>query len=147
MIVQNVPANRAKCTTARAGFGERSVSKCFRSSQFRKADNPGIRSALSGGAEVSPPDTPMTRLAALLLLSFCAPTSASARTLDPKPPARPPLTLALRAPAAPAAAGDELTLTRRTEVILDGRPCAYKDVPAGASVVRVEVAEDRRTVL
>ena len=41
----------------------------------------------------------------------------------------------------------ELSLTTETEVLLDGRGCEYKNVPATAVVVRMELAPDRRTVL
>jgi hypothetical protein len=38
-------------------------------------------------------------------------------------------------------------MTPETEVFLDGRPCAYRSVPAGARVLRVEVGPDRKTLL
>jgi hypothetical protein len=85
----------------------------------------------------------MTRFAPALLaaLGLAGPAPAS----RPEPPALPrPDTLpAKKAPAEPA----EYVLDRDAEVVVDGKRCAYKDVPADARVVRVEVAEDRRTVL
>jgi hypothetical protein len=42
---------------------------------------------------------------------------------------------------------DEYTVTDQTEVILDGRPCRYKDVPPGASILRIELAPDEKTIL
>jgi hypothetical protein len=41
---------------------------------------------------------------------------------------------------------DEFLVTERTEVTLDGRPCRYADVPANASIVKMELAGDNRTV-
>jgi hypothetical protein len=38
-------------------------------------------------------------------------------------------------------------ITNETEIRLDGRPCLYAEVPAGAAVTAAEVAADRRTVL
>lgn len=43
--------------------------------------------------------------------------------------------------------GVDFVLTADSEVWLDGRPCAYKNLPANAMIVRVEVAPDRKTVL
>jgi hypothetical protein len=37
-------------------------------------------------------------------------------------------------------------MTKETEVVLNGRPCAYKDIPAGASIARIVLATDGRTV-
>ncbi|MCC6420198.1 MAG: hypothetical protein IT429_18340 [Gemmataceae bacterium] len=42
---------------------------------------------------------------------------------------------------------DELQITDETRVLLNGRPCRYRDVPAGAIVIGVELAADQRTVL
>src|SRR5262249_5671678 len=94
----------------------------------------------------------MTRPAALLLALTCFSTATSARTLDPKTPPSPPrpdvesVRRAQPGATTPPAAG-ELRLTERTQVLLDGRPCEYKAVPPGAAIVRVEVAEDRCTIL
>lgn len=41
----------------------------------------------------------------------------------------------------------EVTLTDDTEVILDGRKCEYKDVPATASIAAIALAKDGRTVI
>ena len=49
--------------------------------------------------------------------------------------------------AARAEAQPEYVLTQETEVLLDGKPCKYEDVPATASIVKMEVAADRKTVL
>lgn len=36
--------------------------------------------------------------------------------------------------------GDEFRLTATTEVLLDGRPCRYEDVPDGATILLLETA-------
>ena len=41
----------------------------------------------------------------------------------------------------------ELTVTDGTEVLVDGRDCEMAKVPATATVVRVEVGPDRKTIL
>jgi len=41
----------------------------------------------------------------------------------------------------------EFLMTDGTEVLLNGKPCKYEKVPAHASIVRMEVAEDKKTVL
>jgi hypothetical protein len=43
--------------------------------------------------------------------------------------------------------GSDYVLTTRTEVFLNGKPCAYEKVPAGASIILMEVARDHKTVL
>lgn len=40
----------------------------------------------------------------------------------------------------------EARVTSDTEVTLDGKPCAYKDVPATATVVRMVLAADGMTI-
>jgi hypothetical protein len=40
----------------------------------------------------------------------------------------------------------EAQLTTETEVYLDGRKCQYKDVPATASVTRMVLAPDGKTI-
>jgi hypothetical protein len=41
----------------------------------------------------------------------------------------------------------EFVITEQTEVLLDGKPCKYQDVFGNARIVRMEVAEDKKTVL
>ena len=48
--------------------------------------------------------------------------------------------------AGPATAS-EFVVTEQTEVLLDGKACRYADVPARATVLRMEVAPDGKTVL
>jgi hypothetical protein len=38
-------------------------------------------------------------------------------------------------------------VTEQTEVLLDGRPCRYAEVPSTAVIIKMEVAEDKTTVL
>lgn len=76
--------------------------------------------------------------------------SVAHATLGPAPasPNRERAREALRAAGSiPAAAPGELQVTRATAVLVDGRECAYRNVPPGATVVLIEVAPDRRTVL
>jgi hypothetical protein len=41
----------------------------------------------------------------------------------------------------------DYVMTAETEVLLNGKPCKYSAVPANASIVLMEVAADRKTVL
>jgi hypothetical protein len=41
----------------------------------------------------------------------------------------------------------EFAVTEQTEVLLDGKPCPYAEVPATAVIIKMEVAEDKITVL
>jgi hypothetical protein len=41
----------------------------------------------------------------------------------------------------------EYLLTANTEVLLDGQSCRYEEVPATASILRMEVGPDRKTVI
>jgi hypothetical protein len=40
----------------------------------------------------------------------------------------------------------EFVLTDRTEILLNGKPCRYEEVPEHASIVKMEVAADKKTV-
>src|SRR5262249_8193341 len=44
-------------------------------------------------------------------------------------------------------AESEFVVTHRTEVFLNGKPCKYEEVPSHASIMRMEVAADQKTVL
>src|SRR5262245_54136509 len=93
----------------------------------------------------------MTRLtgAVVALLCLLSPAAASLdrkktidRQVDMKlglPKGFPPNTTEVPPPA-------EAQLTTETEVYLDGRKCQYKDVPATASVTRMVLAQDGRTI-
>jgi hypothetical protein len=41
----------------------------------------------------------------------------------------------------------EFVVTDQTEILLDGKPCKYADVPSRASIVHMELATDKKTVL
>jgi hypothetical protein len=41
----------------------------------------------------------------------------------------------------------EFVVTDQTEIVLDGRLCRYAEVPAHATIMRIEVAADKVTVL
>jgi hypothetical protein len=41
----------------------------------------------------------------------------------------------------------EFVMTAATEIFLDGKPCRFEEVPAQASILRMEVAPDRKTVI
>lgn len=45
------------------------------------------------------------------------------------------------------APSDEYVFTAESEVLLDGRPYRYEDVPAGAVITSLQVAPDRRTIV
>src|SRR5579871_4756364 len=53
----------------------------------------------------------------------------------------------LARPRTAAISDTPFTLTDRSEVLLDGKPCRYEDVPAHASIILLELAADRQTVL
>jgi hypothetical protein len=99
----------------------------------------------------------MTRipLVQLSLLCFLSPAGSSLTPrLDPLAPrldVPASLTMSLPPGVAQTASApspkDHYQITDQTEVTLNGRPCRYADVPAGAGVVKMEVAADGTTVL
>jgi hypothetical protein len=98
----------------------------------------------------------MTRLTLALTvwLGFVAVTSASlAPRKDPSPFEKAPQARVSQPQAqapeqtARPAAKSEYVVTEGTEILLNGRPCKYEDVPARASIVRMELAADNKTVL
>jgi hypothetical protein len=100
----------------------------------------------------------MTRPALTLLTCLCLgpPASASLAPHKLSPPALAKDAAGVLVKAVPdvlvpsaTARGpaEEYTVSDQTEVKLDGRPCAYKDVPRGASILRIELAADRKTIL
>lgn len=42
---------------------------------------------------------------------------------------------------------EEFRITYETEIVLDGRPCKYRDVPSNAVILKMEVGTDKKTVL
>jgi|SRR6516225_1914135 hypothetical protein len=94
----------------------------------------------------------MTRLtialAVCLGVASLAPASLAPhreRTLAPQLPAgrAPRLSTDLAAPGT----GSEFQVTDGTEILLDGQACRYEDVPEHATILRMEVAPDGKTVL
>ena len=93
----------------------------------------------------------MTRLTLVLAawISLLFPASASLA------PRKEPLTLdkerlqlrSVTCLAAERAMGSDFVVTERTEVLLNGRPCKYEEVPADATIERMEVEADKQTVL
>jgi hypothetical protein len=45
------------------------------------------------------------------------------------------------------APSSDFVVTEQTEIILNGKPCKYKDVPGHATILRMELRADKRTVL
>src|SRR5262245_10057653 len=98
----------------------------------------------------------MTRLTLALVALIClvpaAPASLAPRPdrlrsgLDAVPSPAPRLSAQAREQAAPGAASEYL-VTEQTEVRLDGKLCRYEDVPGTATIERMELAPDRKTVL
>lgn len=50
-------------------------------------------------------------------------------------------------PVSAAPGADEFVLTTMSEVLVDGQPCPYRDVPKQARIVHLEVAADGKTIL
>ncbi len=104
---------------------------------------------------------PRTALALIALLCSLAPAHASLTPRTQPLPGDSLLTPSLASPlpqdrplppdlvkaAAPRGQDDEYRITSQTEVFLDGRPCAYADVPRNASIVKMEVSAEDGIVL
>ena len=133
------------------------ASRPYRSRVFRRLGVVAAGLALMGAAPVDQNAATWTVVLAvcgfLLLAAVLVLTSTASATVSPPKPTRfdPELVrraTVARSPAETTPRADaEFALTPQTEVLLDGRPCAYKSVPRGAAVTRIEVAEDRRTIL
>jgi hypothetical protein len=50
-------------------------------------------------------------------------------------------------PTAAREARPQFNVTKQTEVLLNGKPCRYQDVPSHATIIQMEVAADKKTVL
>lgn len=94
----------------------------------------------------------MTRLAGVLVALLCLIPAANASLDRPKLMERPvnmrvvlPKTLPPGAAEVPPPA--QAQITDETEVLLDGERRPYKDVPATASVTRLVLASDGKTIL
>ena len=93
----------------------------------------------------------MTRLTAAVVAVLCLFSSASASLDRPKPIDRTNVTLPVLPKGPPLDTTEvpppaEAQLTTETEVYLDGRKCQYKDVPTTASVTRMVLAQDGKTI-
>ena len=95
----------------------------------------------------------MTRLT-LALAAWIGLVSVASASLTPRnerPPLEPRVPRAqapkVAAEAAEYKAAPEFKVTEQTEILLDGKACRYEDVPQQATVLRMEVAPDRKTVL
>jgi hypothetical protein len=99
----------------------------------------------------------MTRLA-LVLAAWMGLLSVGSASLTPRkkspavgdevPPVRSSrLASQTTGQAAGRGNGSDFAVTHGTELLLNGKPCRYQDVPADARIVHMEVAADRKTVL
>jgi hypothetical protein len=99
----------------------------------------------------------MTRLTLTVItwLSLAPLVSASLTTRKPNPPldeaARPTaiVDLSMKSPSTGTSPQNPraFAVTDKTEVLLDGKPCLYASVPANATIVRIEVAADKKTAI
>src|SRR4051812_36421723 len=93
----------------------------------------------------------MIRFGAVLALSLCVVSQLDASLVSSKTSARPDnlrqlmpktgLTGAEVVPPPPQA-----EITSETEVVLDGKRCSYSDVPATASIAKLVLTADGRTI-
>ena len=86
-------------------------------------------------------------LAVVLALTCLSPATASL-SHRPRPNVHRVLPGMALTPIRPAPANKEYRLTEKTEVLLNGRPCRYEDVPDGATIILLETVsnEDREIV-
>lgn len=94
----------------------------------------------------------MARVTLALLGSLCFFLSPAFASRAPHPglldPGRNPpsvdraLVQARPSAAAAAPQEEEYQVTEDTEIMLDGRPCRYRDVPANAVIMKMEVSRD-----
>jgi hypothetical protein len=95
-------------------------------------------------------DTRMTRLALALAvwMSLAGVATASLESRKQSLSRREDAWAALTVPpSAVRASQPQFQVTEQTEVLLDGKPCRYAEVPATAVIIKMEVAEDKKTVL
>jgi len=97
----------------------------------------------------------MTRLTLTLAVWMSLVSLASASITpakEPHPLGKAPLKARSHLPEVPEQtleqrSPSEYLVTERTEILLNGKACKYADVPAHASITRMEVAADKKTVL
>lgn len=85
----------------------------------------------------------MIRWMLVLLVSVMCLTPASA-SLDRKEPRALPKDLPIKSVRLlpTATASDDFRITTATEVLLDGRPCRYEQVPNSASIILLETTSN-----
>jgi hypothetical protein len=92
-------------------------------------------------------------LAAWAILVPSVPASLSARKEIPARAAEPRLTADAVLPPetfGPVTGREpkpDFVVTDQTEIRVDGRPCRFNEVPVNASIFRMELAADKKTVL
>jgi hypothetical protein len=126
-----------------------------------------VRGGFSSGMALASPTvhrpTPFTERMHMIRLAITLATCLSlvplaSASLAPRKPASPlarevrQALAAPRAPKVPVSTAQtetraEFAVTEETEVFLNGKPCRYADVPSHATIERMEVAEDKTTVL
>jgi hypothetical protein len=94
----------------------------------------------------------MTRLFGTVVVLLCVTTAAHASlaTVKDQPRTDGLMKALARDTATPTekvAPPAQVELTEETEVMLDGKKCQYKDVPATASVAELVLARDGKTVV
>ena len=85
---------------------------------------------------------------AALVFLLVTPSAEATNGKLTEPPSR--IADALPVPARAESRGSsrpQYAMTSRTEVLLDGRPCQFSQVPATATIVNMEVSEDGRSIL
>ncbi len=99
----------------------------------------------------------MIRLSVALVGFVLAVSSASAALVSPQHDPSPlgkRLAVGLKHAAAVAQAPtptepqeEQMVVTDQTEIRLDGKPCRYADLPQDATIILLEIAADKKTVL
>jgi hypothetical protein len=116
-----------------------------------------ITQALGAAKNCPSEDLRMTRLT-VALLAWIGLASAASASLTPPKETTPfdrevPQVQSAKLAAGPAGqaakkgTGSEFVVTDRTEVLVNGKPCRYEEVPANASVVNLELGVDGKTLL
>jgi hypothetical protein len=80
-------------------------------------------------------------LVVLASLTFLSPAMANLARKDP-PAIKKQLPLEILKPFCFSVSNDEFRVTAATEVLLDGRPCRYSEVPRGATIILLELASN-----
>lgn len=92
--------------------------------------------------------TPLALIAATLLTVQYVPVNAKVSSLDRQRMTEPAPPTALKALASRSPENRPLfVLNADAEILLDGHPCAFGDVPNTAAIVHLEVTPDRRRIV